>query len=306
VKQIIPFLYFAKVGNHRVIGTDETFLHRPDPSDTPILSQGKWAEGTGEVVLGSSVARELRIHPGDEVKATVWTGEISTETPLVVTLKVSGVFAPSESAWDEALFSNLDQARKALEASHLDNRSIWKANVLNYFLVYLDQDDFPKLESLINKRTVAEVIRVGEETRRLQELTGQGRTLGFFLCVLILFLGGLSVAAMMATRFDAMSVQLAVLRALGYARGEIRSWLLWEGFLLGIFACLLGGLADALFFPVLRGFFGSALPPSTLVSSPLTQSLPVWITALIATSLAVFVPLLRLYRQDVHRSLKGM
>ena len=121
------------------------------------------------------------------------------------------------------------------------------------------------------------------------------------MSVLILLLGGLSVAAMMATRFDAMTVQLAVLRALGYERREIRSWLL-EGAFLGVGACLVGGLADAALFPLIRGMLGTALPPPSIVHSPIYQSFPVWITAIGATTAAVFIPLFRLYQQRTSSS----
>jgi ABC-type lipoprotein release transport system permease subunit len=102
-----------------------------------------------------------------------------------------------------------------------------------------------------------------------------------------------------------MSVQLAVLRAIGYARGEIARWLLWEGFLLGLAGCALGALLDGLGFPILRALLNGALPPVELVSSSLSESAVVWLVAVVATTLAIFVPLIRLYRQDVHQALKN-
>lgn len=307
IKAVIPFVFFAKYRGHRVIGTDESFLTRPEPQDSPILSQGKWAYGTGEVVLGSEVARSENLSIGDNIVVTSWTGDSGQkEETLSLTLKVSGIFAASGTAWDRALFSNLEESRKVLAASNLGPRTIWKGDVLNFFLLYLPQESFPSLEALINKRTIAQVIHVADEIHRLEELTGTGRKLGFLMSVLILLLGGLSVAAMMATRFDAMTIQLAVLRALGYERREIRSWLLWEGVLLGVGACLVGALADAILFPLIRGMLGTALPPPSIVHSPIYQSFPVWITAIGATTAAVFIPLFRLYRQDVHLSLKGV
>ena len=307
IKAVIPFVFFGKYKGYRVIGTDESFLERPEPQDTPIFAQGKWAAGNGEVVLGSEVARREGLVPGDTLIVKGWTGDGGEKEETVsLTLKVSGTFARTGTAWDRALFSDLGEAHKVLAASNLGQRTIWKADVLNYFLLYLPQESFPSLEALINKRTVAQVIHVSDEIHRLEELTGTGRELGFLMSVLILLLGGLSVAAMMATRFDAMTVQLAVLRALGYERREIRSWLLWEGVLLGVGACLLGGVADAALFPLIRGMLGTALPPSSVVHSPIYQSLPVWLTAIGATTAAVFIPLFRLYRQDVHLSLKGV
>ena len=138
IKAVIPFVFFGKYKGYRVIGTDESFLERPDPQDTPILSQGKWASGTGEVVLGSEVARHEGLATGDTLVVTAWTGDSAQkEETLSLTLKVSGIFARSGTAWDRALFSNLEEARKVLAASNLGPRTIWKGEVLNYFLLYL-------------------------------------------------------------------------------------------------------------------------------------------------------------------------
>ena len=43
-----------------------------------------------------------------------------------------------------------------------------------------------------------------------------------------------------------------------------------------------------------------------LVACPLYSSAPVWGTALLATVLAVFIPVSRLYRQNVHNALRGV
>jgi putative ABC transport system permease protein len=110
---------------------------------------------------------------------------------------------------------------------------------------------------------------------------------------------------MLITRFDAMSVQLAVLRAIGYGRREIGMWLIWEGFLLGLAGCLVGMVIDGSTFPILRDLLGSALPPADLIASSFLESYPVWIVTVPATVFAIFIPLIRLYRQDVHQALKG-
>src|SRR5262249_25638707 len=128
---------------------------------------------------------------------------------------------------------------------------------------------------------------------------------GLFVTVLILALGGLSVASMLITRFDSMALQLAVLRALGYKKKAIGKWLLWEGFLLGLAACFVGSVMDGLTFPMVRSFLGEALPPADVVASSLFQSFPIWITAILATTTSVFFPLYRVYHQDVHFSLRS-
>jgi putative ABC transport system permease protein len=305
VQSVIPFLYFGKYRNYRVIGTDESFLHRPIAEDSLTLARGNWFTGNEEIVVGSEVAARERIQVGDKLIVDRWTGNDPTSaSPLTFT--VSGVLSPTDSVWDRALYGDLNQAQKVLSESDLAGRSIWKSEVLHYFLIYVSPEGLPALESLINRRTVAQVVSVPAQIESLERLTGTGRQLGLWITALIVLLAGLGVASMMATRFDAMAIQLAVLRALGYERKQIAAWLIWEGKLLGWSACLLGGILDAALFPWLRGLLGATLPPPPLVDSFLWQSWPVWGMAILATILAVVLPVIRIYGQDVHSSLRGV
>jgi putative ABC transport system permease protein len=300
IRSIIPLLYFAKAGPYRVLGTDESFVQRPDGA---LVVEGRWASGMGEVVAGSAAALKMGWHVGDMIPARVWVGESSPVRAF--DLKLVGILAPQNSAWDRELYSGLATAQGVLAGVDLRERSIWGPNVLSYYLVYLKPGGFAALSALVNRRTVGEAIFIPEQNQRLRELTGTGTQLGMFVTILILALGGLSVASMLITRFDAMALQLAVLRAIGYSRASISRWLLWEGFLLGLAACVLGATFDGVGFPLLRAALGEALPPPELVASSLWLSWPIWLTALAATTASVFIPLYRVYRQDVHFSLRS-
>ena len=306
IKSIIPFVYFAKFDNFRVVGTDETFFNRPGTGDSLKMASGNWIGSLGDVVIGSSVAREKNLKVGDVIKVTPWIGDeiISGSQEL----KVAGVLETTGTQWDRSLFSTVEQAQQVFSqhVAALSEKSIWGAEVLNYFLIYLQPAGFKPLEALVNRRTVGQVIQVGEQKNRLQELTGVGKSVGLFVTAFVILLGGLSVCSMLVTRFEGMSLQLAVLRALGYTKRELSGWLLWEGLLLGLMGVVLGIIIDFLGFPFLRSLLGSALPPADLVSSSIFNSYLIWIIALLATVLSVLVPMGRMNRQDTHNSLKGL
>lgn len=302
IRLIIPFLYFAKAGDFRIVGTDETFLQRPQE---PLqFSEGQWARNKDEVVIGSVMAQKENLKIGDTVVAKAWLGDKVFASELR-NLKVVGILNSTQSAWDRMAFTNLATAHEVLKKVDLTPVSIWGADVLNYFLVYLHPNGYEPLAALVNSRTVGQVVLVQKEIARLSELVGVGQNLGLFVTILVLALGGLSVTSMLITRFDAMSIQLAVLRAIGYKKNEIGRWLLWEGFLLGLAACILGLILDAVGFPFVRSLLEDSLPSADIVGSSVLQSYPIWITALCATILSVFVPLYRVYHQDVHFSLRG-
>src|SRR5690606_16596367 len=118
------------------------------------------------------------------------------------------------------------------------DRSIWASDVLSYFLVYLRPSGFAPLEALVNRRTVGQIVNVDEQKERLREISGVGKSIGLFVTGFVILLGGLSVCSMLVTRFEGMSLQLAILRALGYTKREISRWLMWEGFSLGVMGVL--------------------------------------------------------------------
>jgi putative ABC transport system permease protein len=305
IKSVVPFLYFGKLKNYRAIATDESFLRRPYAEDSLSLKEGRWvANEANEVVLGFNVAQKEKIQLNDNLLIESWTSDLEKSTGGI-SLKVVGILEASKKSWDNGLYSSLKVGWSVLKNKDLSEQSIWKEQVLNYFLIYVDPKGFLPLENLINRRTVAQVISTQTEFKKLEDLTGTGQNLGLLVSILIVCLGALGVTAMMVTRFDAMSTQLAVLRAMGYEKSEIRRWLLWEGALLGIGACGAGGLLDLLTFPIVRNLLGSALPPSEFVSIPIWLSSPVWIAALMGTMAAIFIPLYRLYHQDVHSALRA-
>lgn len=315
LKSITPFLYFAKFEGARVVGTDETFLQ--PLGEGSALASGRWSTGEGEVVLGSAIARRLNLSAVDvqgaeseganklQIRVQPWVADHLGEA--AVALKVVGILKPTDSAWDRQLYASVAQAQKVIAANraYAGPLSIWNENVLNYFLIRLQPGGFRGLEALINRRTVGQVVLVEDERARLEELTGAGKSIGMFVSVFVLILSMLSVSSMLITRFEAMGVQLAVLRAIGYGRSAIARWLIWEGVLLGSAGCVLGAALDASLFPILRGLLGSALPTADVLASSPFESAPVWVLAMLATVSAIFIPLFRLYRQDVHQALKS-
>jgi putative ABC transport system permease protein len=312
IRSIIPFVYFARRDQIRVVGTNEKFFNRVKAEDSLTLEAGrlfneKEEAAPNEVVLGAAAAGELarkdHLKLGDLFFVQPWGGaELAAGTP--VEMKIVGLLKPSHTAWDREIFASVHTAQKTLALLDLSSVSIWGADVLHYFLVYLEPKGFASLDALVNRRTVGQTVLIEEQRQRLEDLTGTGKKLGWFVILLTLVLGALSVSSMLITRFEAMALQLAVLRAVGYKRRTIGYWLLWEGFLLGAVACLIGILLDVIGFPLMRELLGDVLPSAELVPSTIWTSAPVWLTAIAATTASVFIPVFRVYRQDIHYSLR--
>lgn len=307
IESITALLYCGLVeGKFRVIGTDQGFFERPR-GESLRLKAGTFGLDPGQIVAGARVAEQLGLKLGSSVLVRTWfDGEPTQElSGGAESFRVSGILAATDTAWDLGLYVSLAESQRLIGQENLSTKSIWGSEVVNYFLIYLGPSGFAELENLINKRTVGQVIRVPEELSRLADITGSGRQLGLLISSFIMLLGGLAVAGTMITRFDAMSSQIAVLRAIGYDGNFIYRWLLLEGLLLGLGACVIGLGLDWLFFPVVRTLLGSGVPSDDFHRVGLLASSPVWIIALICTLAAVMIPLLRLSRQSIHDALRS-
>ncbi len=306
IHSVIPFLYFAKLGPYRVIGTDEHFFTRPRAEDNlKFSSGGLWVKPT-TLIIGSALAKNRGLKVGDSEKIFLWAGSHTLANAQGLTFEIAGILEPTQTAWDYAAYVPYQFAQSVFSQINLGESSIWQNQVLNYFLVYLDPHGRAQLESLINKRTVGQIVWVSEEKAHLEKLTGTGQQIGFLITALVMLLGGLGVTAMMTTRFDAMNVQIAVVRAIGYTRAQISLWLFFEGLLLGVTASFIGALLDWICFPIVKNLLGESIPNLEWMQSQIWQSSSIWFIAILATIAALFLPMLRLVNQNIHDQLKGL
>lgn len=304
IKAVIPYLYFAKLGNYRVIGTNANFFEHNNTQLT-YSSGSLWTKPTS-LVIGSALAESKSLRVGSLVKISIWTGAKNDSSTKPLTFEISGILNPTHSAWDYAAYIQYQFAQSVLSQVNLGEATIWQNQVLNYFLISIDPKGRNQLESLINKRTVGQVAWVEEEKAHLEKLTGTGREIGFLISALVMLLGGLSVTAMMTTRFEAMNVQIAVVRAIGFTRSEISTWLFYEGLLLGVSATVIGALLDLIGFPIVKNLLGDSIPHLEWMNSSILQSWPIWVISTLATIAALVIPMLRLVRQNIHDQLKGL
>lgn len=309
LRHLVPITVFARWQGRKVVGTDLSFWLRPPPLTAPELVLGRAPLGTGEVAMSASLAAEFGLRLGDKVDVTPWLAQDEALNAKLapLSLELVGVVKDSGLFWDQTLVADLDQAyavAKGLEGSNEFN-PVWRERIVHYMLA----DPLPggdlKLRDLINNATIGQAIATDEELAQLQVLAGGGARLGLMISGLVLVLGALAVTGIMVTRFEAMLGQLAVLRAIGYGRRELTAALVIEGLLLGGGAVCLGLVMDALGFPWLRRLSAVIVPLGAKDAVGLGASAPVWGMAMLATLVAVCLPLWRVYRQDVHRVLRS-
>lgn len=302
-KLMVPLLYAAKYEDYRVLSTNEKFLERPFGDDSVIVSEGRWFEEPNEIVIGAQVAQKKGLSLGQEIGVKAWSPKGLSESEEK--FQIVGILRESRKVWDRILFNSIADGQKMIEDfSSAREASIWGSKVLSYFWIFQDGKAAAAMSEIINQRSIAQFVSVYQEKQKLRELTGTGEEVGLTILAFIVLLGALSVTAILITRFDSMHLQIAVLRAIGYQQSLISKWLLLEGLLLGSVSVVFGILIEWALFPFVSELLGKSLPPIMLGFKDLWLPYPVWIAALLSTVFATVIPLYRLYRQDVHSSLK--
>ena len=309
VKQATPIIDFAVFGRYRVVGTDETFLQRPEPhANPPSMARGAWLDGPGLAVLGSQVARSENLAPGDEIAArSRLTHPVSGDPLWEKVLTVSGVLAPTGAAYDRMVYTTIEEAFELHRAAIPLNlmRQVRNETGLSYMLIWLHDGQEERLRDFFDNYTVAKTILVREQLEWLERLIGGGRLLGATLVAIIAGLGMLCVMTLFNARFEAMGEDLAILRALGHGKSLVASWLLWEAILVWVAALLPAALLERILSGLIAGSHESIMLHAPLVW-PTAHHPMIWGLTLVACPLALVVPLLRLYRHNVHDALKGM
>ena len=118
-------------------------------------------------------------------------------------------------------------------------------------------------------------------------------------------LGLLCVMVLFNARFESMSEDIAILRTLGYGKKRVVSWLLWESLLVWLSA-----MPAALALEWLLTLFIGNLPGISMFHTdliwPTTFHPCIWGLMFIGCPLAIIIPLIRLYRHNLHDALKGI
>ncbi|HWU44643.1 MAG TPA: ABC transporter permease, partial [Bdellovibrio sp.] len=222
-----------------------------------------------------------------------------------VSLKVVGILRATGKIWDRGIYTNVATAQNAVVHTP-GYQTIWGPHVLSYFLMNIQPGGEEALATLINQRTVSQLVFVEKEKKHLEELTGSNQTLQLLIVGILLLLSTLTVLAVFFTRMEARSLELAVLRALGSSRRHLTNLLLIEGLWMGLVAIFLAAIIESILNPVILATAGSQLPTTNSQNWPWWMILVTGFFALVAIALASLPPLIRLYRQDIHSTLRNI
>lgn len=305
VTHITPILVFGKYNGFTLMGTEDNLFALTPANDTaPKLSAGQFPANMDEAMVGADVADKESLKIGDSIYVHARIHGSSYEGSSFP-LKISGILKPTGKIWDRGIFTSLATAQNAVVRTP-GYQTIWGPHVLSYFIMNIQPGGEEALATLINQRTVSQLVFVEKEKQHLQELTGSNESMQLLIVGVLLLLSTLTVLAVFFTRMEARSLELAVLRALGFSKGNLTALLLIEGLIMGVVAIVIAAVLEMLLNPLILSTAGSQLPATNAQNWPWWMILVTGIFALFAIVVASLPPLIRLYRQDVHSALRNI
>jgi putative ABC transport system permease protein len=240
-ESVIPITFLGNYKIHPVIATDESFFSGTLPA-------------TNEVWVGAMVAKKNHLEIENEIQIEA-KGTLSKKSVLK-TLKISKILPTQENSWDSALFVNQQNTESWLLETQ-SNHPVWRNKTLNYVLFKMKSAGFQALQSLVNDRTVSQLIWVDQEKQKLDELTSSAKDLGVIIILVIFALAGFSIFGMMSIRAQALRVSVATLEAIGYLPSYVYSWIFYEALIVGAISSTIAVVLEFISFEFIKTSLGS-------------------------------------------------
>lgn len=242
VARVIPISLGDSFRGFRIVGTSLDYPHHYRAT----VASGTWWQAPMQAVLGTHVAAQTGLKPGDEFEGSHGlgnTGQVHGNTPY----QVSGVMGPTggvldrliltatESVWQvhESATANDDADKKIMQ----DERELTLA--LIQYTTPLAAVTFPRF---INSSTEMQAAAPAIEITRLLRMLGLGIDVMRALAAILLVTAALSVFIALWNAVRERRADLALLRMLGAPPVKLAALLLCEALWLALLASLLGVL----------------------------------------------------------------
>jgi putative ABC transport system permease protein len=274
VQWTIPFSLGDGHRGFRTVGTNENFFehYRFRQDQRPEFQEGVVFSSLWDVVLGATVARELKYHLGSPI---VISHGVTREEGLIHhdnrPFKVVGILRPTGTPLDRSLFISLESMealhfdwesgappREGLSAQkkEIDLSQIRVKSITSFFLRTKNRLETLQLQRAINTYKEEPLMALipgatlSELWRGLSFLEMSLRIISFF----VLLIGFFSMMIVMFLSLEERRREMSIHRALGARPRSILSLSLTQSFLLTVLGLLTGFLAYFVVVPIFHFF----------------------------------------------------
>ncbi len=261
VASAIPLSLGDSYQGYRIVGTTQKYAEKYEAT----LEEGDWFENEMTATVGATVAKNLGIKIGDELKSAHGLSEGAgehEEHPF----KVVGIMSPSGKVVDNLILVSIksvwevhgDQEEHHHELGGTDhemvtlerlgvevtNEQLANEDITSMLIKYRSPMAAVQLPRIVNGTSNLQAASPPYETARLFNIIGVGVEIVNILGLVIIILSATSVFIALINSLKERKYELAIMRSMGASRLKIFSLILTEGFVLTIIGSVFGfGLA---------------------------------------------------------------
>jgi len=197
--------------------------------------------GTGEVLVGSTLAEEFNLKVGTRIRIGSFSSSSRPE------LRIAGVLEPRGTVADGVSTDNAVVVNSNWYTNQYGGKNEWtQVNV-----IVKDVDNISDIESAIDTKvnTNAKIpsVRITDASSQLATETSTLSTVTTF----IMAIGGISLLVAAVSIFNVMMMsvseriqEIGILLSIGTEKGEVRRMFMYEAFILGLLGAGIGGASS--------------------------------------------------------------
>ncbi|MDJ0877885.1 MAG: ABC transporter permease [Halieaceae bacterium] len=306
---------------YRVVGTTQDYFehYRYGQSQPLRLADGQKFESMFDVVLGSTVARNLGYRLGDKLVLVHGIGQNSFSEHKNTPFQVSGILAATGTPVDKTLHISL----QGLEAMHVGwNQGVNLTTAAAGVDQFSEQDLVPEsitavlvglnsklatfgFQRAINnyKREPLLAILPGVTLSQLWETMGAAEQALRLISVLVLVASLLGLAAMLLASIRERQHEVAVMRAMGASPRYLLALIEAEAVLITLASCLVATISLELVTLVAGQILGDETGLRIVPALPTTIQLGYLLAIIVGAMILSLIPAIAAYRQALHQSL---
>jgi len=323
-KKVVPLSLGDSHRGYRIVGTNVSFVDLYEAK----LIEGKMFEENMEVVVGATVAENLKIKTGDQFQSS--HGLIEDENLVHEDAKpflVKGILGKTGSVIDQliitktqsvwAVHEDHDHADETEEehAAHLDHDheyaeeekplAAYEDQSITSLLVQFRGRNIQALNMArnINENTNFQAATPAIEINRLYTLLGVGEEALKALAMLIIFVSGLSIFISLFSSLRERKYELAVMRTLGARPGFLFQLIIFEGIVIAVLGFLCGIALSHGSMIILADFLEKSYRYDFSASLFLLEEIYLFGGSLIIGIIAAIIPAFQASKTDIHATL---
>lgn len=336
IKSAIPLALGDNYQGFRIVGTNHDYVKLYQAE----VGKGEMWKKNLDVTIGATVAKQLRLKPGDEFFGThgVTGSHMAHEE---TSYRVVGIFKPVDNVLDNLILTNIESVwavHKHEEEQHEEEhkhdgeghehvdekhehdehepevgsayetgfpRGDADAEITSMLIRFRSPLGAVQLPRMINADTNMQAASPAFEVQRLFSLLGIGVNMIRSFAYIIIVIAGLSIFISLYNALKDRKYDLAIMRSLGASRGKLFVHVVLEGVLITFLGSILGFVLGHVLVEVLTSYYEKSQAAGISGRVFVNREWTVLALSLGVGVLSALIPALNAYRTDISKVLSN-